>query len=186
MAGAVPENTIPPAILEKMSMDDHAAVVDAFLQQTEATDASSVPPFGTSAFSHLWSFVTRFQLEAKEKQDSSGAKTHADKPTGKLLERSTAEAAHAPTQSAAANVYSSKECIGALKKFVDTKRIGSVDAVLAQVPPAARAVLMAKFDADAGTVLGADGQEAKRGALSIITERTDYPTQTFTRYTQAE
>ena len=29
---------------------------------------------------------------------------------------------------------------------------------------------MAKFDAGAGTVLGADGQEAKRGALSIITE----------------
>ena len=170
MAGAVPENAIPPAILEKMTMDDHAAVVDAFLQQTEATDTSSIPPFGTSAFSHFWSFVTRFQLEAKEKQASSGAKVHADKSTGKLLERSTAEAAHAPTQSAAANVYSSKECIDALKKFVDTKRVGSVDAVLAQVPAAARAVLMAKFDADAGTVLGADGQEAKRGALSIITE----------------
>ena len=170
MAGAVPENAIPPAILEKMTMDDHAAVVDAFLQQTEATDISSIPPFGTSAFSHFWSFVTRFQLEAKEKQASSGAKVHADKSTGKLLERSTAEAAHAPTQSAAANVYSSKECIDALKKFVDTKRVGSVDAVLAQVPAAARAVLMAKFDADAGTVLGADGQEAKRGALSIITE----------------
>ena len=170
MAGAVPENTIPPAILEKMPMDDHAAVVDAFLQQAEATDTSSVPPFGTSAVSHFWSFVTRFQLEAKEKQASSGAKTHADKSTGKLLERSTAEAAHAPTQSAAANVYSSKECIGALEKFVDTKRIGSADAVLAQVPAAARAVLMAKFDADAGKVLGTDGQEAKRGALNIITE----------------
>ena len=170
MAGAVPENAIPPAILEKMTMDDHAAVVDAFLQQAEATDTSSIPPFGTSAFSHFWSFVTRFQLEAKEKQASSGAKVHADKSTGKLLERSTAEAAHAPTQSAAANVYSSKECVDALKKFVDTKRVGSVDAVLAQVPAAARAVLMAKFDADAGTVLGADGQEAKRGALSIITE----------------
>ena len=170
MAGAVPENAIPPAILEKMTMDDHAAVVDAFLQQTEATDISSIPPFGTSAFSHFWSLVTRFQLEAKEKQASSGAKVHADKSTGKLLERSTAEAAHAPTQSAAANVYSSKECVDALKKFVDTKRVGSVDAVLAQVPAAARAVLMAKFDADAGTVLGADGQEAKRGALSIITE----------------
>ena len=170
MAGAVPENAIPPAILEKMTMDDHAAVVDAFLQQTEATDISSIPPFGTSAFSHFWSLVTRFQLEAKEKQASSGAKVHADKSTGKLLERSTADAAHAPTQSAAANVYSSKECVDALKKFVDTKRVGSVDAVLAQVPAAARAVLMAKFDADAGTVLGADGQEAKRGALSIITE----------------
>ena len=170
MAGAVPENAIPPAILEKMTMDDHAAVVDAFLQQAEATDISSIPPFGSSAFSHFWSIVTRFQLEAKEKQASSGAKVHADKSTGKLLERSTAEAAHAPTQSAAANVYSSKECIDALKKFVDTKRVGSVDAVLVQVPAAARAVLMAKFDADAGTVLGADGQEAKRGALSIITE----------------
>ena len=170
MAGAVPESTIQPAILEKMPMDDHAAVAGAFLQQTGATDTSSVPPFGTSAFSYFWSFVTRFQLEAKEKQASSGAKTHAGKSTGKLLERSTAEAAHAPTQSAAANVYSSKECIGALKKFVDTKRIGSVDAVLAQVPAAARAVLMAKSDADAATVLGADGQEAKRGALSIITK----------------
>jgi hypothetical protein len=31
MAGAVPENTIQPAILEKMPMDDHAAVVGAFL-----------------------------------------------------------------------------------------------------------------------------------------------------------
>ena len=170
MAGAVPENTIPPAILETMPMDDHAAVVDAFLQQAEATDTSSVPPFGTSAVSHFWSFVTRFQLEAKEKQASSGAKTHADKSTDKLPERSTAEAAHAPTQSAAANVHSPKECFGALKKFVDTKRIGSADAVLAQVPAAARAVLMAKFDADAGTVLGTDGQEAKRGALNIITE----------------
>ena len=142
MAGAAPENAIPPVILEKMTMDDHAAVVDAFLQQTEATDISSIPPFGTSAFSHFWSFVTHFQLEAKEKQASSGAKTHADKSTGKLLERSTAEAAHAPTQSAAASVYSSKECIDALKKFVDTKRVGSVDAVLAQVPAAARAVLV--------------------------------------------
>ena len=73
----------------------------------------------------------------------------------------------APTQSAAAEVYSSKACVDALKMFIDVKRIGSVDAVLAQVPPAARAVLMAKFDADAGTVLGADGQEAKRGALSL-------------------
>ena len=91
--------------------------------------------------------------------------------TGKLLERSTSEAAHAPAQSAAAEVYSSKECIGARKKFVDTKRIGSVDAIPTQVSAAARAVLMVKFDADASTVLGADGREAKRGALSIITEK---------------
>ena len=85
MAGAVPENAIPPAILEKMTMDDHAAVADEFLQQTKATDISSIPPFGASAFSHFWSFVTRFQLEAKEKQASSGAETHAGRSAGKFL-----------------------------------------------------------------------------------------------------
>ena len=58
----------------------------------------------------------------------------------------------------------------ALKQFTGTKRIANVDSVLATVPAAARAILMAKFDTDNGTVLTADGQEAKRGALFLVTE----------------
>ena len=58
----------------------------------------------------------------------------------------------------------------ALKQFAGTKKITNVDAVLATVPAPARAILMAKFDTDNGTVLTADGQEAKRGALFLVTE----------------
>ena len=98
------------------------------------------------------------------------AQYHADKSTGKLLEKSTAETAHAPTHSASESVYSDQATITALKQFAGTKRIANVDSILVTVPAAARAILMAKFDTDNGTVRTADGQEAKRGALFLVTE----------------
>ena len=128
------------------------------------------PPAEVKAFQHFWSIASNYTSEREERKASVSAQNHADKSAGKLLEKSTSEAAHAPTHTASAGVYPDPATITALKQFAGTKKISNVDLVLATVPAAARAILMVKFDSDNGTVLTADGQEAKRGALFLVTE----------------
>ena len=170
MAGAVPGSTIQIDLLRLMSTEDVSYIVEGFLTKAGQTADSCRPPAGVKAFQHFWSIASKYTNEREERKDSVSAQNHAGKSAGKLLEKSTSEAAHAPTHTASASVYSDPATIAALKQFAGTKKITNVDAVLATVPAPARAILMAKFDTDNGTVLTADGQEAKRGALFLVTE----------------
>ena len=170
MAGAVPGSTIQIDLLRLMSTEDVSYIVEGFLTKAGQTADSCRPPAGVKAFQHFWNIASKYTSEREERKDSVSAQNHADKSAGKLLEKSTSEAAHAPTHTASASVYSDPATIAALKQFAGTKKIANVDAVLATVPAPARAILMAKFDTDNGTVLTADGQEAKRGALFLVTE----------------
>jgi len=170
MAGAVPGSTMQTDLLRLMSTEDVAYIVEGFLSKAKQTADTCRPPPGVKAFQHFWGIASSYTTEREERKDSVSAQNHADKSAGKLFEKSTSEAAHAPTHTASASVYADQATISALKQFAGSKKISNVDAVLDTIPVAARAILMAKFDTDNGTVLTADGQEAKRGALYLVTE----------------
>ena len=170
MAGAIPGSAMQTDLLRVMSMEDVAYIADGFLEKAKQTADTCRPPAGVKAFQHFWRIASNYTTEREERKDSVSAQNHADKSAGKLLEKSTSEAAHSPTHTASASVYSDPATIAALKQFTWTKNISNVDLVLATVPAAARAIPLAKFDTDNGTVLTADGQEAKRGALFLVIE----------------
>ena len=137
MAGAIPGSAMQTDLLRVMSMEDVAYIADGFLEKAKQTADTCRPPAGVKAFQHFWRIASNYTTEREERKDSVSAQNHADKSAGKLLEKSTSEAAHSPTHTASASVYSDPATIAALKQFTWTKNISNVDLVLATVPAAA-------------------------------------------------
>ena len=100
MAGAVPGSTIQTNLLRLMSTEDVSYIVEGFLTKAGQTADACRLPAGVKAFQHFWNTASTYTSEREARKDSVSAQNHADKSAGKLLEKSTLEAAHAPTHTA--------------------------------------------------------------------------------------
>jgi hypothetical protein len=107
-------------LLRTMSTEDVARTVDGFLEKANQTADTCRPPAGMKAFQYFWRIASDYTTEREARKGSVSAQSHADKSAGKLLEKSTSEAAHSPTHTASASVYSDQATITALKQFTGT------------------------------------------------------------------
>ena len=153
MAGVTPTATIPPDIMKIMQPEELATIVEQFLTHSGKTEHECTPPPGKSAFTHYYQIVATHNEQSKHDKANAVSKAHADKATAKALQASTAEATVTPLQSATDAVFTSPECIAALRKFTSSDRVANTGALLATVPEPARAVMTAKFDSDSGAGL---------------------------------
>ena len=120
MAGTIPGSTMQTDLLRTMSTEDVARIVDGFLEKANQTADTCRPPAGMKAFQYFWRIASDYTTEREARKGSVSAQSHADKSAGKLLEKSTSEAAHSPTHTVSASVYSDQATITALKQFTGT------------------------------------------------------------------